>query len=334
MEAARQEMSATPDHYVAAPPVTWLDDDWDVRLRVHREAVVDPGLPEVPTPLLPQDIMRVSRDETTIVVRGYVISREVDMADWLTYAPTVEDKEIVRSVPVDKPGVEHHLELRWIEGQDRLRGNYFARRSGTRVFLLTLRAPEQHIAPAREDFSVAVASLTPQIAPLTPYAEPMRSVRNQLPIAWSALVPEAWIIEPGSAHEQAASLSADHLLQEGPPPFSTVGKLSCAVLSLDSAKTARDVLELYLGALRDGGLDVGGNTIEHDDAWRPFDKAWHMLATVRRGTMIGELRVRIMRNKKVWALTAVMGVQRGDNLLAWMQNKRALDVVSRSMRFS
>jgi hypothetical protein len=154
-----------------------------------------------------------------------------------------------------------------------------------------------------------------------------------MPVRWSVRVPESWNLEPGSKSPDIASFQAANVRSgDDPGDEELVGKLACAVFARGLAKRPRDVAELYLGAVREHEISIDRDEFDEEEARRPFQRSWRLISGVDRGGVRGELRCRVMQHPEVWMLAGVLSPARDDDAAAWMQNKRALDVVTGAVR--
>lgn len=320
--------------YVPVGPQEWLDDEWNYRMHVPRGYQAHPGQPLT---TLGSALYRLARYEkkdmrAEIEVLASRLVREVDAGDWLACSSVLGAKGFLEGTELEGSQGEATVEGAWEEKRVPWRGRFSCVKSGPRMFLLACSAPKTAWDAVSGDMEVAIESFEPVLPPPYKYAEPLRSYGADTPVAWTISLPESWVLEPGSSGEHGSSFQAENMARERDDADEMIGKLAFAVLARSVGETPRAVANIYLDAVREHGLDVGDDLVEQQPAKNPFLYAWQLSAPVWREGMPGEVRCRVMCHERVWALGGVLTLRREENATAWMQNKRALDLVTSSLR--
>jgi hypothetical protein len=222
----------------------------------------------------------------------------------------------------------------WTAEDDKLfAGRYFCTKWGPRIFVLELRTPKEHYERLAEDFFVSIATFSVLDDSLGLFAEKVHTVSNTAPIPWRVVVPESWTIKPEPNTDKVASFQATQVpvtpSAEGERLY---GKLSFAVVARSEAKTGRAAANAYLSAVRDLGIAIETDAFVEEPATDPFEKSWLLVSNVTKSGNPGELRCRVLMHKKAWVIAGVLGPVRSDSALAWMQNKRVLDIVTTTLK--
>jgi hypothetical protein len=311
------------------------DAAWRFRVLVPKAWSIGPGALAAPGADAPGEIGLYRPDSLLIELRvlGLPIDREVDPADWLELSPLLADRTVVSRRPVRTPaGVRGDVLAIWTEGDRALAGRYFAFKMGSRMFVLAAKAPVEHYTVFAEPLAISLGSFQPLDESGGRYAEPMQTHTEATPIAWTVTLPASWNVEPGSKGPDVASFQAENVRSEESEEDELVGKLACAVLARSAAKRPRQVASAYLDAVRENEIEIERDDFEEEDAGKPFERSWHLLSGVTRAGIRGELRCRVMQHRQVWLLAGVLSPTREDDAAAWMQNKRALDIVTGAVK--
>jgi hypothetical protein len=325
----------TPDDLVDAPPQEWLDGAWRFRMKLPRAWHASPGSTLLPRAHEVTLLARYERDDppAKLEVFGTLLEREVDAGDWLTHSYMLAGKTIERVAEPTRTAKVADVEATWGSDDTIRAGRFHATKQGSRMYLLICSTDAKHRDQLASLSAACAASFEPEKGADVSFSEVMRPHKAKTPVPWQMLLPASWIVEYGSSGEDVASLQAENIRRGDDDPGETVGKLAFAVLSRSAGKTPRDVAELYLSAVRDNGLDIGYENVSLEVARKPFSQSWYLVAPVAHEDLPGELRCRVMCHDDVWVLAGLLGLTRETNLQAWMQNKRALDVVTFGLKF-
>jgi hypothetical protein len=308
---------------------------WHHRVALPAGYSMEPETLAVPASDAPVSLGRFRRDDppTEIEVFGARLDREVDPADWLDASPLVADARVLsRLVEASPSGARGSIVASLGDGRV---ARVFAAKWGARVLAVRCTTRADHYAALAEELTVTARSLEPADPSGGRFAEPMRVESAETPIPWKASIPASWAVEPGGGDEDVAAFQATNLGRRGDPEEEEepVGKLAFAVFARGALKRPREVASFYLDALADGGLRVQKDAFEEEPAPEPFDHAWILESPVARSLCLpGEVRCRVMRHERVWVLAGLLSPRAEDDRAAWMQDKRALDVVTQTLR--
>lgn len=312
---------------VATQP--WLSEPWRFHLRIPTQHRAYPGPPLEPG-RYPQLLARYVSGETIIEIRAAQLEREVDAADWLAHSPLLVGISLVGEVTSHDNGASAEAKAEAHGGPKPWVARYRALKAGPRIFVLSVGAPREHARTLENIFE----GFSPLHQADAKFAEPLRSYGGEAPVSWSVSLPVSWVIDPGTESETASSFQAENHQRYPGERDELVGKLAFAVLSRSLARTAREVAALYLDAVREHGLVVSAADVVAVRARRPFLGSWQLSAPVLRDDLAGEVRCRVVCDERIWALGGVLSLRREDHLDAWMQNKRALDLLFVSLRIA
>ncbi len=311
----------------------WLDAEWHFRMQLPASHRAEPGPARAPG----DEPQRLARYElgggAEIDVMAAKLYREVDAGDWLAASPVLWSKGVAEGIETEHRAGSAALDAFWERAGVSYCGRICCLKSGPRMFLISCSAREDEWPRAWPVIEAALESFEPVQPPAHRYAEPLREYRAETPIPWTTSLPASWLVEPGTKSERAASFQAENMHRPKGQRGEMVGKLAFAVLSRSLYRTPRDTVDLYLDAVREHGIDIGDNAVVAQTPRRPYEQAWSLSAPVWRDELPGEVRCRVLLHEKVWVLAGVLSVRREEDVMAWMENKRALDVVTRSLRF-
>jgi len=332
-ESSSHAGAAEPD-LVEAPPQEWLNEDWRFSMRVPRACQMVPGTRQPPAQDQLRLLARFERNKPAgeIAVFGTLLEREVDAMDWLEQSPALRSKRIVSIGEVAFVGAQADVEVMWHNGQGDHAGRLYATKAGPRLFVLACSSAKGDQPVLAGEFEAAIESFVPKHEPKGRYSESMRRHSGETPVEWQLSLPASWLLEIGSASDEADSFQAENLRHPRGAPAEMVGKLAFAVLARSAGETPREIATLYLDAVAEHGLTMGDEEVKALPAKAPFTQSWSLIAQVRRDDLPGELRCRVLCHPRVWVLTGVLGLTREDDVDAWMQNKRVLDVMLSTLR--
>ncbi len=165
----------------------------------------------------------------------------------------------------------------------------------------------------------------------------MRPRSGATPVRWKLLLPESWIVQPGTESPEVASFEADNLRAAAAPDEDEedelVGKLSFAIVARGAVKRPRELASVYLDALAESGLTLAHRDFSADPCGPPFSRAFQLVSPVtRKDAAPGEVRCRVLVHPRAWVIAGVLSPRREDDPAAWTQNQRALDVVTSTLR--
>jgi hypothetical protein len=306
---------------------------WHHRIALPAGYSMEPETFAVPGSEAPTSLGRFRRDDppAEIEVFGALLGREVDPADWLDASPLVAGARVdSRRVEPAATGARGSVVAALGDGRI---ARLYAAKWGARLLALRCATDADHYPGLAEELLVTLRSLEPVLAEGGRFAEPMRVESGDAPVPWKTSIPASWKVEPGGGDEDVASFQATNLARPGAPDEEPVGKLAFAVFARGALKRPREVASFYLEALADGGLRVLGDAFEEEPAREPFDHSWLLVSPATRSASLpGEVRCRVMRHDRVWVLAGALSPRAEDDRAAWMQDKRALDVVTQSLR--
>lgn len=313
------------------------DPIWHFKIGLPHIYAVGPQGEEPPGEDDPKTLGLFHREDppADIEVTGVVAIREVDPADYLDCMLEVEKKKVVsrKSVPM-RGGIVGDVVATWTTDDNKnFAGRFFCTKWGPRIFVVAFRTPREHYERLAEDFFVSIATFSVPDDSLGLFAEKVHTVSNTAPVPWRVVVPESWVIKPEPNTEKVASFQATQIPVVPATELQMLyGKLSFAVVARSEAKTGRAAANAYLSAVRELGITIERDEFTEEPATDPFEKSWLLVTNVKKGDHPGELRCRVLMHKKAWVIAGVLGPVRKDSALAWMQNKRVLDIVTTTLK--
>lgn len=326
------EPETTPGHvlprrYALFEDTRCCDPQWHYRIGLPRGAGIAPGPSS--SPMVKRGVVlgsfRLGRPSTEVSVAGLALEHEVDPADVLDTCLSVEEIVGAQRLPTAGGAAGDVLCRSKREGGTFL-SRHFACKFGSRLFVVSCRAKEEHYEDVAESFSVAVSRFSP-VQPSGLFAEGMHEVTFQKPEAWSVAIPASWHLELEPPTSQVASLQAEQ--SPGRPlehPELLAGKLSLAVVSRRSPRTAAELAGAFLSALRERAILVDNEIFEPAAPPGSFLQAWSLVSPASRLGAPGEVRGRVLLGPSHWVVAGVVGPRREVGAEAWMRNKRALEV--------
>jgi len=331
---AMTKAAAMTDDLVDAPPQEWLDSRWRFRMKLPRAWRGSPGSTLPPKANQLSLLARYERTDPPAKLEIFAapLEREVDTSDWLAQCYMLAGKTVDAVGETTRSAKRAHVEASWNSDEGIHGGRFCAIKQGSRMYLLICSTTAQHRSQLAALSATPTDTFAAERAPDEPFSEDMRTHRATTPIGWELPLPTSWIVEQGSSSDDAASFQAENIRHDRDDPEETVGKMAFAVLARSAGKTARDVAELYLSAVRENGLDIGTENVTVEAAQKPFTQSWYLVASVACADLPGELRCRVMRHDDVCVLAGMLGLTRDNDLKAWMENKRALDVATFGLR--
>ncbi len=313
------------------------DSIWHFKIGLPHGCKLGPEGEDAPGEDAPRTLALFHRDNppADIEVIGVQAIREIDPADYLDCLMEVEGKNVIsRKSVAMRAGVVGDCVATWDADGQPFAGRFFCTKWGPRLFLICFRTPKEHYEALADDFFVSIATFSVLDDSLGLFSEKVITVDNTIPLPWRVLVPESWVIqaEP-SAGDKVSSFQA---AQTPVVPSKTLevlyGKLSFAVVARSEAKSGRAAANAYLSAVRDLGIEIENDNFIEEPAAEPFERSWLLVTPVKKGQNPGELRCRVLMHKQAWVIAGVLGPIRKDSALAWMQNKRVIDILTSTLK--
>jgi hypothetical protein len=260
-----------------------------------------------------------------VEVLGFVVPREMDPADLLVDLLLRQDKAIVSEQRLpDVGGTRGDVLATWhTDGREQI-GRYYACKWGRRMFVLCMTtAAADYPALAGTFFAILTSMRALGDAP-GPFAEATRRLVNARPAAWKTVLPASWEAQP----TRGKTYTGFHALQAPLEPTEAEigGALSFSVLDRAAVASPRAAANTYLDLFRRVDTHLEREQFEEEEARPPFKKSWVLVTGITRPE--GEARCRVLLNDRAWVVVGVWGPTRANGPLAWMQNKRTLDLVS------
>jgi hypothetical protein len=300
-----------------------------------RNVLVAPPPERGPLPGAPASLgLYRHRDiESDIEITGLHLDYEIDPADVLEKALADQAKTIVsRHLTPSFSGASGDFVATWSVEERPFVGRFYAAKWGARLYIVSCRAPAELYSALAESMAVTVASLTPLAPDNAPLAVASREIKNAVPAPWTTRLPETWLFEPDICSDDVVSFQALQLPSRPTPhPDMLFGKLSFAAMARREDRSAADVAHTYVRALREKAVLVAHDEFKEEAPPQGFSAAWGLVAKAERLGQLGEVRCRVLLHDRAWFIAGVLGPTKQDGSLAWMQNKRVLDVVTRAL---
>jgi len=314
------------------------DRKWHFELGLPRDTKLAPSSGLVPIAggeLVSLALFHRDDPACDIEVYGQLLDREIDAADWLDWWLAQMGVRVVSRHPMYAiGGMIGDVVGEWDADGQSFAGRFFATKWGTRLVLVWSRATRADYPRIAEDLFVTLTTfrLTDDSAGLL--AERVNTISHALPVPFKIVIPESWDVQPDPAPPHVAAFQATLRPPRGMAQDVMLGKLSAAVVARAAVRDAAEALGNTLAALRDIGIDVADAPHHEELNLPPAEGSWGLVthATVQ-GTPL-EVRCRAVLFPQAWVIAAVLGPGRDQVPLAWMQNKRTLDIVTRLVRFA
>lgn len=324
---------ARPPDFVMIEETRCADPLWHFRMAVRWPQSVGPSIGIAPDRDEPQRLAWFRREDPVadIEVTGHLLSREIDPVDFLD--EELEDLSVVSREPVRlMAGVVGDSVATWKADGETYAGRFVATKWGPRLFVISISAKLDDYEKVAEDFFTTIASFEALDGSPGPFAQAVKQVRDTTPVSWGAVIPDAWALLPTSKEEAIGSFQAARA--RGFDLSVVEGKLSFAVAARSVAKKPREAARMFLSAVEAHGFTLAHEDFVEEPTRRPFEKSWYFVCECKQGDLRGEVRCRVMMHPKVWAVGGVIGPLREHDRASWMQNKRALDVVTSTLELS
>ena len=330
--SATQEVGS--DRIVMARMDRCSDPKWHFRMAVPRDWRLGPQGQEAPGPdsALTLALFKRSDPEVDLEVIGHELQYEIDPADWLEQSLTLDGKTIVSTQHKHMlAGVVGDAVVRWQVDGVPYAGRFFASKWGPRLFVVCLRAPEEHYNRFADDFFLSIASFQAVDDSLGLFAERVNAVAEKRPVPWELVMPVSWLVEPEPMFDpEVASLQARQHPHEG-DLSDFAGHLSLAVVARSKHKKARELGDLFLDMLRERGIEIEPAEFEEEEPRKGFVGSWLLVSPATHLGCAAETRCRVMAHRSAWVLAGVLSPWRDDDMLAWMRNKRVLDIATSTL---
>lgn len=315
---------------------------WHFSLNLHRDTRIAPEGAVAPTkdqPFVTLALFQRPDPLHDLEIFGLDLHAEINPADWLELWLERHKMVVVSSkpLPTDR-GTFGDCVCTWDTPQGPFAGRFAALRWGRRVFLLTLRAPRDLYDSIAEDFFLALASFRPlDVDEQNLLAEPHQVARFQTPLAGQVQIPNSYTLESdltqpsiaafGARQEVIAELSDD-------PAF---GQLNFLVADKSLSDHPAKAAALFMTPLLKNPLTLHGDDFEEIPAPQPFQQSWQLVAPATlnppdSSPIACEVRCQILAHEKGWLVTGVFGPARHTAPIAWMRNKRALEIIASTFR--
>jgi hypothetical protein len=322
-----------PTDFVMIDETRCADPLWHFRLAARWPQDVGPSIGIAPTRDEPQRLLWLRREGpiADIEVTGHLLAREIDPVDFLD--EQLEDLTVVSREPVRLlGGVVGDSVATWTADGEPYAGRFVATKWGPRLFVISISAKLDDYERVAEDFFTTIASFEALDGSPGLFAQTVKQVKQTSPIKWGAVIPDAWTLMPTSIEEGIGSFQAARA--RGYDLSTVDGQLSFAVANRTVAKKPRDAARMFLASVEQHGITIGREDFVEEPAPKPFEKSWVSVTECKKGDLLGEVRCRVMMHPKVWAVGGVLGPIRDHDRAAWMENKRALDVVTSTLELS
>jgi hypothetical protein len=194
-----------------------------------------------------------------------------------------------------------------------------------------LRCEERDYPRYAEDFFTSIATFEAIDDSLGLFSERVTHVAQSIPVPWKLVLPVSWLAEPEPMRDpEVGSLQARQHPHER-DLTELAGHLSLAVVARGKHKKASELGAMFIDMARERGLDVEREEFADEPTPKGFEKSWYLVTPVSHLGTEGELRCRVMLHRSAWIVAGVMGATRGADGLAWMRNKRALDIATATL---
>jgi hypothetical protein len=152
-------------------------------------------------------------------------------------------------------------------------------------------------------------------------------------------LPASFALKMAVADEQLCAFNADQMPIADLPDDPAFGKLSFFIAKRDLADHPAKAAGFYVDALLKNPVTLHGSEFEEEPTPPPgFQQSWLMIAPATFAPPDGEptpaeVRARVMVREDAWFVVGCMGPARHVAPIAWMRNKRAVDLVSYRVEF-
>jgi hypothetical protein len=317
------------------------DPAWHFKLNLHRATRIAPDGKVAPTVAEPfQTLALFQRPEplADLEIFGLHLPVEINTADWLDLWLAKHNMVAVSSKPLSTTrGLLGDCVCIWETPQGPFAGRFAALRWGGRIFLLTLRTPRNNYSAIADDFFVAAASFAPeQVDGRLLNGEVHQQVVIAAPVAATITLPASYKIEMDIADSRVSAYGGDQQAVADLPDDPAFGKINFLLAEASLADHPAKAAAIYLNPLMKNPITLGGDEFIEEAAPAPFDQSWMMVTPATFNPpdappIACELRCRVMTHPKAWFVAGVLGPARHAAPIAWMRNKRALELITNSV---
>lgn len=313
------------------------DPIWHFKMGLPHGCKLGPQGEDPPGVDAPSTLALYHRDNPPmdIEVIGIQAIREVDPADYLDCLMEAEGKQVLSRKPVPmRAGVVGDCVAVWEADGKSFAGRFFCTKWGPRLFLICFRTPKEHYETLAEDCFVSIATFSVLDDSLGLFSEKVHTLNDTVPVPWRVILPESWVIqaEPNAGNKVSSFQAAQTPVVPSKTLEVLYGKLSFAVIARSEAKSGRAAANAYLSAVRDLGIQIENDQFAEEPAAEPFERSWLLVSPIQKGANPGELRCRVLMHAQAWVVAGVVGPTRKESALAWMQNKRAIDILTSTLK--
>jgi hypothetical protein len=346
------------DLFIRVAVDTAPDPTWHYRIAVPVATRMRPNVGRVaPTPEEPVQSMGLFYREDAALdleVIGVLLAREIDPAHWLELYLEHNGVPVtaMKLLPLSG-GMVGDAVAEWTVDGRPFAGRFVALKFGPRLYVVCCRSSRETYERCADDFFVSLTQFGAIDERPGLCAEAVLQVSGPAPMPWRILLPRSWEVTPeGSSGFQATlSAPASGLASVAtcwrpfpgaaapaapalPPLESYMGKLAVTLLPIARAPSAEEAREAALETFREAGLEFERDEFLDEAPQGPLEESALLVAPARLGGRPGvELRCRVGRTRGLWFIAGVVGPARSLNPFAWMQNKRALDMGTGSLKF-
>jgi len=314
------------------------DPAWHFKLNLHRETRIAPEGKVTPTIAEPfQTLALFQRPDplADLEIFGVHLPVEIDTADWLALWLERHKMVVNSSRPLNTPrGMLGDCVCTWDTPGGPFAGRFAALRWGGRVFFLALRTPLNFYPAIADDFFAAAASFAPeQVDADALNGEVHQKIEIPLPLPATVTLPASYTIAMDVSDARISAYGGDQQMRADLPDDAAFGKLNFLLAEAALADHPAKAAALYLTPLMKNPITMGGDEFAEEGAMGAFGQSWLLVSPATFSppgaeAIACEVRCRVMWHEKAWFVAGVLGPARHVGPIAWMRNKRALDVVT------
>ena len=329
------------------------DPRWHFRIAVRRDSRLGPQGDVAPTPQHPMQTLALFNREdpsSDIEVSGFLMPREFHPADWLDLYLKNQNLTTVsrRPIPMSPAsGQAGDCVVTWSVSEyspdsapgaratQEFAGRFVYLKWDNRLFLLALRTPRDLYDKVAEEFFLAMANFQPgDTSSRIPLAQETIQISGTAPFAWQTLLPDSWNVRSDVADPQMSSFQAHCKPLANTPDQNPFGHLSFAMADRSLAQNPQAAAQKFIEAAAEAGATFEGNWFQAETAPRGFKSA-PLYASPGRLTLRDtgqtvdtEFRCRILEHENAWFTAGLTGPRKETSPVAWMHNKRSLDLLT------
>ena len=331
---------------------------WHFRTAVHRTTRLGPQGDVAPTPDHPMQTLALFNREdpsSDIEVYGFLMPREFHPADWLDLYLKNQNLTPASRHPIPMSvasGQAGDCVVTWsvseyslasapsAQSTQEFAGRFVALKWDNRLFLLALRTPRDLYEKVAEDFFLAMADFQPAdtTSPI-PLAQPTVQIGGTAPFAWQTHLPDSWTVRSDIADPHMSSFHASCKPLANTPDQNPFGHLSFAMADRSLASTPQEAAQKFIEAAAEAGASFEDDWFQAETA-PPGFKSSHLYASPGRltlqdtgQTIDAEFRCRILEHENAWFTAGLTGPRKETSPVAWMHNKRSLDLLTALLEF-